>query len=87
MPNYVLMPKQVMNLGGYIQENKANLGYRDVIVGNPSKECIKIYVPIYSEQCVVDVENLGVLVHRFQEDEDLTEEIEKMREKVEQKPI
>lgn len=87
MPKYILFPKHVMNLGGYIIENQANLGYRDVIVGNPTKESIKLYVPIYGEDDVVAIEKLGVLIHRFYEDENLVEEIQEMKRRVEEKPI
>ncbi|MBN1785566.1 MAG: energy-converting hydrogenase B subunit EhbP [Candidatus Methanofastidiosa archaeon] len=87
MPKFIMLPKMVINLGGYIVENKAQLEYRDVIVGNPKNESVKIYVPIYSEQNVVDIEKLGLLVHRFTEDESLVEELAIMKKKVEERPI
>jgi len=87
MPKFIMLPKMVINLGGYIVENRANLGYRDVIVGNPTDESIKIYVPIYSEENVEDIEKLGLLVHRLTEDENFVEEIEIIKRKVEERKI
>lgn len=87
MPKFIMLPKMVINLGGYIIENKADLNYRDVIVGNPKEESVKIFVPIYSEKNVEDIEKLGLLVHRFTEDESFVEEIEIMKKKVEERPI
>lgn len=87
MPKFIVPEKEVINLGGYILENVAKLGYRDVIVGNPLKEPVKIYVPIYSENDVVAIEDLGLYVHRFQKDESLVEEILAMRQRVRNKRI
>lgn len=87
MPKYILIPKQVMNLGGYIVENQADLGYRDVLVGNPFSEAVKIYVPIYGEDDVVAIERLGILVHRLQEYESLVEELKCLEEQVNERRI
>ncbi|HPR41993.1 MAG TPA: energy-converting hydrogenase B subunit EhbP [Candidatus Methanofastidiosa archaeon] len=87
MPKFIMLPKMVINLGGYIIENRADLGYRDVLVGNPKDECVKIYVPIYSEQNVIDIEKLGLIVHRLSEEEDLVEELEIVKKKVEERPF
>ncbi|MCC7569475.1 MAG: energy-converting hydrogenase B subunit EhbP [Candidatus Methanofastidiosa archaeon] len=87
MPKFIVQPKEALNLGGYILENKAKLGYRDVIVGNPFKEPVKIYVPIYSEKEVEGIEALGLYVHRFCIGESLVEEIEAMRARLREKGI
>ena len=72
-------PGKVMNLGGYICEPVAKLPYRDVVVGNPTKEIVKIDIPIYSEQMVEAIRELGLIVRTVQEGEDLVDAINRVK--------
>lgn len=71
MPKMVLLPKLTMALGGYIREtitpynkedNVKPFPYRNVIVGNPTDEPIKIDVPAYDEEWVERHRKLGLIV-------------------------
>ncbi len=79
MAKIILFPKDVQNMGGFIVENVANLGYRDIIVGNPTDEPIKIEIPVYNEDVVKSYEELGVVVHRMGYDESLASALEKVK--------
>lgn len=79
MAKFILFPKDVQNMGGYIVENVAKLGYRDIIVGNPTDEPIKIDIPVYNEDIVKNYEQLGVVVYRMKTDESLTSALEKVK--------
>jgi energy-converting hydrogenase B subunit P len=79
MAKFILFPKDVQNMGGYIVENVAKLGYRDIIVGNPTDESIKIDIPVYNEDIVKSYEQLGIIVYRLKIDESLTSGLEKVK--------
>ncbi len=80
---FIFEPGKVINLGGYICEIVAKLPYRDIVVGNPSKEIVKIDVPIYSEEMVGSIRELGLIVRTVKEGEDLVDAIEKVKKAVE----
>ncbi|NMC60581.1 MAG: energy-converting hydrogenase B subunit EhbP [Candidatus Methanofastidiosa archaeon] len=79
MAKFILFPKDVQNMGGYIVENVAKLGYRDIIVGNPTEEPIKIDIPIYNEEIVKSYEQLGVVVYRMKNEESLIASLDKVK--------
>ena len=79
MAKFILFPKDVQNMGGYIVENVAKLGYRDLIVGNLTDELIKIDIPVYNEDVVKSYEQLGVVVYRMKSDESLISALEKVK--------
>jgi len=79
MAKFILFPKDVQNMGGYIVENVAKLGYRDIIVGNPTDEPIKIDIPVYNEDIVKSYEQLGIIVYRLKIDESLISALEKVK--------
>jgi energy-converting hydrogenase B subunit P len=68
---YMFESGKVINLGGYICEIVAHLPYRDIVVGNPLGEPVKIDVPIYSEQMVDAIREKGLIVRTVDEGEDL----------------
>jgi energy-converting hydrogenase B subunit P len=76
---YVFEPGKVINLGGYICEIVAHLPYRDLVVGNPFNEPIKIDVPIYSEQMVDAIKEKGLVVREVAEGEDLVIAINRVK--------
>ena len=82
MPKFTFDPKRVQNLGGYINEIKANLPYRDVVVGNPNDYEVKIEVPIYSEEMIEDIKENGLLVEPIYAGDSLKEAIDKMKAKI-----
>jgi len=79
MAKFILFPKDVQNMGGYIVENVAKLGYRDIIVGNPTDEPIKVDIPVYSEETVKKYEELGIVVYRMKTDESLISALDKVK--------
>ncbi|MCQ5337229.1 MAG: energy-converting hydrogenase B subunit EhbP [Candidatus Methanomethylicia archaeon] len=79
MPKIVLRGKHVINLGGWIVENVANLPYRDYIVGNPFDEPVKIEAPIYSIDGIKALEKLGLIVEPLLPYENLVEKIKKIK--------
>ncbi|NMC75955.1 MAG: energy-converting hydrogenase B subunit EhbP [Candidatus Methanofastidiosa archaeon] len=79
MAKFILFPKDVQNMAGYIVENVAKLGYRDIVVGNPTDEPIKIDIPIYNEDIVKSYEQLGVVVYRMKTEESLIAALDKVK--------
>ncbi|MFH1721905.1 MAG: energy-converting hydrogenase B subunit EhbP [Candidatus Altiarchaeota archaeon] len=82
MTKISIEPKIVFNLGGYIVESVANLPYRDVVVGNPKDETIKINAPIYNEQMIDDLEKQGLIIEKINAGESLGEALRKVKEKI-----
>ncbi|NPA62735.1 MAG: hypothetical protein GXN95_04180 [Methanococci archaeon] len=78
MPKMVLLPKMTMALGGYIRETLfpyegddiKPFPFRNVIVGNPTNEPIKMDVPVYSEDWIEKHRKLGLIVVPVKEDDD-----------------
>jgi len=81
---YYFESGKVINLGGYICEIVAHLPYRDLVVGNPTKEPVKIDVPIYSEQMVDAIREKGMIVRTVQDGEDLVEAINRVKKAVDE---
>lgn len=79
MPKIVIKGKHVINLGGWIVENKANLPYRDYVIGNPFNEPVKIEAPIYSIEDIEAVKKLGLIVEPVLPHENLIEKINKVK--------
>jgi len=90
MPKMVLLPKLTMALGGYIRETVMPYGeneakpfpYRNVIVGNPTDEPIKIDVPAYDDEWVERHRKLGLIVVPVSEDDDFVGLFKMVEEKV-----
>lgn len=82
---YLFEAGKVINLGGYICEIVAKLPYRDVVIGNPFKEPVKIDVPIYSEEMVDAIRELGLVVRPVKDGEDLVEAISLVKRALETK--
>ena len=82
MPKITLDPKRVQNLGGYINERKANLPYRDVVVGNPLDHPVKVEVPVYAESYFDDMRAEGILVEPIYAGDSLKEALDKMKQKI-----
>ncbi|MCQ6254467.1 energy-converting hydrogenase B subunit P [Methanocaldococcus sp.] len=90
MPKMVLLPKMTMALGGYIRETTfpyddediKPFPYRNVIVGNPTDEPIKIEVPAYDECWIERHRKLGLIVVPVTEDDDFVGLFKLVKEKV-----
>lgn len=80
---YYFEPGKVINLGGYICEPVADLPYRDVVVGNPLDEPVKIDIPIYSEGMVEAIRELDLVVRPVKEGENLVQAIEVVKKAME----
>jgi energy-converting hydrogenase B subunit P len=86
MCKFVLVSKKVQNMGGYIVENHFDFPFRDLVVGNPFDENIKLPVPIYSMEEVKAIKELGIITHEMQEGESLVDAIKKVRDQVGEEP-
>ena len=90
MPKMVLLPKLTMALGGYIRETVVPYSnneveafpYRNVIVGNPTGEPIKIDVPAYDMEWVERHRELGLIVVPVKVEDDFVGLFNMVREKV-----
>ncbi len=82
MTKISIEPKLVFNLGGYIVESVAGLSYRDVVVGNPGDETIKVDAPVYSEQDLKAYEDAGLICEPMKEGDSLAATLEKVKKKV-----
>lgn len=79
MPKVVIRGKHVINLGGWIVEHRANLPYRDYVVGNPFDEPVKIEAPIYSIEGIEALRDLGLIVEPVARYDRLIEKLKKVK--------
>lgn len=79
MPKIVIRGKHVINLGGWVVEYRANLPYRDYVVGNPFDEPVKIEAPIYSIDGIKALQDLGLIVEPVAKYDRLIEKIKKVK--------
>ncbi len=86
MCKFILPAKKVINLGGYIVESYYEFPFRDVVVGNPTDENIKIPVPIYTMEEVEQIKALGIIVYEMKAGESLVEALQKVKDKVGKEP-
>lgn len=86
MCKFILPSKKVQNMGGYIVENNFEFPFRDLIVGNPTDENIKLPVPIYTMEEVNKIKELGVITYEMQEGESLVEALKKVKDQVGEEP-
>lgn len=82
MPYIVLESGKVLNLGGYVIENVAKLPYRDVVVGNPLREPVKIQAPVYSAETLGEYKKQGLVVEFLKEKEMLREVLDRVSQEV-----
>ena len=83
MPKIAIRGKDVINLGGWVVEHRANLPYRDYVIGNPFDEPVKIEAPIYSIEGIKAIEELGLIVEPVSAYETLTEKLKKVKSLIE----
>jgi energy-converting hydrogenase B subunit P len=86
MCKFILPSKKVQNLGGYLVENNFEFPFRDLIVGNPTNENIKIPVPVYTMDEVEQIKQLGIITYEMQAGESLVEALQKVKDKVGKEP-
>lgn len=86
MPKIAIRGKDVINLGGWVLEHRANLPYRDYVIGNPFDEPVKIEAPIYSIEGVRAIESLGLIVEPVSSTDILTEKLKTVRALIEVSP-
>ena len=90
MPKMVLLPKLTMALGGYIRETTMPYNedeaepfpHRNVIVGNPTNEPIKIDVPAYNDGWIERHKDLGLIIVPVSENDDFVGLYKMVLEKV-----
>ena len=85
MTKLLLEPGRVMNLGGYIVESRAQLPYRDVVIGNPQKEPVKITAPVIYAETLEEYKMLGIIVEPVAEGESLVKALKKVEHIIEKK--
>lgn len=86
MCKFILPSKKVQNMGGYLVENNFEFPFRDLVVGNPTNENIKIPVPIYTMDEVEQIKQLGIVTYEMQAGESLVEALQKVKDKVGKEP-
>lgn len=86
MCKFILASKKVQNLGGYIVENHYDFPFRDLVVGNPTDENIKIPVPVYTMEEVEKIKELGIITLEMQEGDSLVDAIQEVRDKTGKEP-
>ncbi|MBU7038153.1 MAG: energy-converting hydrogenase B subunit EhbP [Theionarchaea archaeon] len=86
MCKFILPSKKVQNMGGYIVENHSEFPFRDLIVGNPTDENIKIPVPIYTMDEVEKIKELGIVTYEMQAGESLAEALQTVKDKIGKEP-
>ncbi|MEM2058962.1 MAG: energy-converting hydrogenase B subunit EhbP [Candidatus Methanomethyliaceae archaeon] len=79
MPKIVIRGKHAITLGGYVVEHRANLPYRDYVVGNPFDEPVKIEAPIYSIEGIKAIQDLGLIVEPVAKYDRLIEKLKKVK--------
>lgn len=79
MPKIAIRGKHVITLGGWVVEHKANLPYRDYVVGNPFDEPVKIEAPIYSIEGIRAIEALGLIVEPVSKYDRLIDKLNKVK--------
>ena len=87
MPKIVIREKHVITLGGWVVEHRANLPYRDYVVGNPFNQPVKIEAPIYSQEGIKTLEDLGLIVEPVANYDQLIEKLKKVKALIESKPL
>ncbi len=86
MPKIAIRGKDVVNLGGWALEHRANLPYRDYVIGNPYNDPVKIEAPVYSLDGVKAIEELGLIVEPVASYDLLVEKIKKVKAIIEAGP-
>ena len=86
MCKFIVPAKKVQNLGGYVVENHTKFPFRDLIVGNPFDENVKIPVPVYTMEEVKKIKELGLITYEMQEGESLAEVLQKVKDQVGKEP-
>ena len=85
MPKIVIREKHVITLGGWVVEHRANLPYRDYVVGNPFDQPVKIEAPIYSQEGIKALEDLGLIVEPVANYDQLIEKLKKVKALIDSK--
>jgi len=85
MPKVVIREKHVITLGGWVVEHIANLPYRDYVVGNPFDQPVKIEAPIYSQEGIKALEDLGLIVEPVANYDQLIEKLKKVKALIDSK--
>jgi energy-converting hydrogenase B subunit P len=86
MPKVAIRERHVITLGGWVVEHRANLPYRDYVVGNPFDEPVKIEAPIYSEEGIKALQDMGLIVEPVASYDLLIEKLKKVKALIESQP-
>ena len=79
MPKIVIESGLVINMGGYIIENMANLDCVDVVVGNPTEQDLKVIAPVYDKKTLEEYEKMGLIVEYIYVGDNLREKLEQVK--------
>jgi hypothetical protein len=82
MPKIVVESGMVLNMGGYIVENMADLPYIDVVIGNPLREDVKISAPLYSAHQLKEYERQGLIIDYINRGDKLKDKLDAVKAKV-----
>ncbi|MCE5214732.1 MAG: energy-converting hydrogenase B subunit P [Methanobacterium sp.] len=78
---FVVRPLHIISVGGYIVET--DFPYRNLIVVNPTKEPIKIDIPVFSEDWIGKHRNLGLEIIPIKEEENFLSNFRKAKIRLE----
>lgn len=79
MPKIAIRAKHVINLGGWLCERKYRIPCRDYVIGNPFDEPVKIESPIYSEEGIQAMRDLGLIVEPVYVYDKLVDKLNKVK--------
>ncbi|MDD1776300.1 MAG: energy-converting hydrogenase B subunit EhbP [Candidatus Methanomethylicus sp.] len=79
MPKIAIREKHVINMGGWLCERKVNLPYRDIVIGNPFNEPVKIESPIYSLEAIEEMKKMGLIIEPVYTYDRLVDKLNKVK--------
>ncbi len=79
MPKIVIESGMVINMGGYIVENMANIPHIDVVIGNPLRQDVKIDAPMYRAEQLEDYKRQGLIVEPIDRGEMLKDKLDRVK--------
>lgn len=77
---FVVRAMHIISVGGYIVETQ--FPYRNLIVVNPTEEPIKIDIPIFNEEWIVEHRELGLEITPISEKESFLSNFRKAKIKL-----
>jgi energy-converting hydrogenase B subunit P len=78
---FVVRPMHIVSVGGYIVETQ--FPYRNLIVVNPTKEPIKIDIPVFTEDWIEEHRQLGLEITPITEKDSFLSKFRKAKVRLE----